>query len=63
METFSVMRSKSEREQKREDGSPQGIPGRPPSTPALYLPEAALVSGPQATVTDHPHPLLSVFSS
>lgn len=46
METFSVMRSKSEGEQKREDGSPQGIPGRPRNTLALHLPEAALVSSP-----------------
>lgn len=47
VEPFSVMRSKREREQKREDGSP-GDPGGSPSTPALHIPKAALVLAPRS---------------
>lgn len=45
MEPFSMMRSKSEREKKREDGSPQWILGPPQSTPAWHIPKASPVCG------------------
>lgn len=48
-----MMRSEDDREQKGEDGSPQGILGPPQITRAWHIPKAAMVSG--------SHPLLSVL--